>query len=194
MSHYTRKTGYEKEVKNLIESLDRWNLDRSITAIDSFGSWRENSNYCARLVLNALNDNPDRDILRVDADAVFERYPSIFEKGDTTCDIAAHVHDFKYRKNELLGGTIFFRNTPQVRTLVDIWAYWSTNLRKTERNPDLLQELVASHSKKIKFKNLPDEYCTIFDKMSYVKEPVIVHHQASRRFKRMINREGRKRK
>jgi hypothetical protein len=184
VSHYTRNTGYEKEIQNLISSLKTLELPYSITAIDSLGTWRANSNYCAENVQVALRDNPERDILRVDADAVFYHQPRI-----PPCDIAAHIHDFRWHENELLGGTLFFKNNERVRTLVDAWVVLACDLRKTERNGDLLQELISKNPC-INFYDLPAEYCKIFDKMPEVTDPIIEHFQASRRFKREVNRNG----
>jgi hypothetical protein len=190
VSHYTSNTGYETEVDRLKQSLFRWKLDHRIQSIQSLGSWRANSNYCAKLVLESLHDFPTRDILRVDADAVFQRYPTIFTEDSFDADVAAVVHTWpRHGRVEFLGGTMYFRNCKQVRTLVEIWVQWACEFRAKERNGDLLQELLKINNH-IKFVPLPLTYCKIFDLMKEVKNPVIEHFQASRRFKRQINREG----
>lgn len=189
VSHYTVNTGYEKEVENLRRSLQLHNLDYRIRSIPSLGTWRANSNYCARLVADALDDFPGRDILRVDADAVFNKMPSLFVSGQFDADVAAHVHTWRGNRIEMLGGTIFFRNTKAVRDLAEIWAsLCTTGKRSCERNGDLLYELVQAS--KLKFVSLPPEYCKIFDLMKDVPNSVIEHFQASRRYKGQIN--GRK--
>ena len=196
VSHYTIGTGYEKEVENLIASLDKWKLRYDIEAIESLGqengiqAWRRNSNYCSVLVQKMLRRYPNCDILRVDADAVFMQYPDIFIRDDFNADIAAHVHDFRWHRQELLGGTIFFRNTPTVQWLVGYWALLCMVERPRERNGDLLQEIIDSKKFNLTFAELPDTYCQIFDIMKNVKDPVITHFQASRRYKRQVNVEG----
>lgn len=190
VSHYTIGTGYEKQVENLIASLDKWELRYDIEAIESLGSWRANSNYCSQNVQRMLNSYTHDDILRVDADAVFQRFPSLFLQPDFSADIAAHVHDFRWHRQELLGGTIFFRNTPNVRWLVDYWAYECMVNRPNERNPDLLQEIIRSGKFNVSFVELPAEYCKIFDLMREVTEPVIEHFQASRRLRKQIDPKG----
>jgi len=196
VSHYTFDTGYEQEVKNLIASLERWGLDYEIEGIKSLGNegkvqaWRRNSNYCSQLVQKMLARHPDKDILRVDADAVFQRYPDLFLQDDFDADVAAHVHDFRWRSQELLGGTIFFKNTPNVRWLVENWAWECMVNRPKQRNPDLLKDIIDKKKFNIKFVELPETYCKIFDIMRDVKEPVIEHFQASRRFKRQVNIQG----
>jgi hypothetical protein len=190
VSHYTVNTGYADEIKKLRDSLDYFGLENIIEGIKSLGSWRANSNYCAVQVMRMLDAYPDRDILRVDADAIFQRYPVLFEESSFTADIAAHVHNFRWHPYELLGGTLFFRNTESVRKLVACWAQWCTVTRLNERPGDLLQILigaVSAESRPYIFGELPATYCKIFDLMKDVKDPVIEHFQASRRFKRVVN-------
>jgi len=187
VSHYTLDTPYEEEVKNLVKSCKEWKLELDLTPIKSLGTWRANSNFCSKVIQSALERFPGRDILRVDADAVFERYPIIFEDPKFIADIAAHVHDFPWHRNELLGGTIFFRNTPVVRKLVAEWAELCMGSSKRKRNPDLLQDLLNSGKHNLKFASLPAQYCKIFDLMRNVPDGVIIHNQASRRFRGIVN-------
>ena len=196
VSHYTMNTGYEQEVENLISSLDKWKLRYDIEPIESFKqegnveSWRRNSNYCSVLVQKKLKQYPNDDILRVDADAVFQRFPSLFLEDDFNANIAAHIHDFRWHHQELLGGTIFFRNTPTVQWLVDYWAWECMVNRPDKRNPDLLKEIVDSKKFNVVFGELPDTYCKIFDIMRDVQDPVIEHFQKSRRYRKVVNHEG----
>lgn len=190
ISHYTVNTPYQKEVENLEKSLHAFSLDHWIIGVASLGSWRLNSNYCAQQVRDALVRFPQRDILRVDCDAVFRRRPSLFDQEDFQADVAAHVHDFRWHLRELLGGTLFFRNNDKVRRLVDRWTYLSCVESKNLRNGDLLQELIDKNEFGIVFESLPATYCKIFDLMRDVKNPVIEHFQASRRFKQIINVQG----
>ena len=193
VSHYTIDTPYQKEVEKLRTSLERFQLEHWIEGIPCQGSWRANSNWCSRQVQQALQKFPERDILRVDADAVFCRRPDLFESPDFGADVAAHVHDFRWHQNELMGGTMFFRNNERVRVLVDEWAELCCVQCPTHRNGDLLQKLLDRDIRTIRFQPLPATYCKIFDLMKDVRDPVIEHFQASRRFKRQVNEEGAKR-
>jgi len=191
VSHYTIETGYAEEIRKLVSSLSRWNLEYHITPIKSLGTWRANSNYCAQQVCDMMRMYPDRDILRVDADAIFQRFPGLFLQEDFTADVAAHIHDFRWHYQELLGGTIFFKNIPTVRALVKDWAeLCTTSPKKTCRNPDLLQELLRSGKYDVQFQSLPAEYCKIFDLMPDVSDPVIEHFQCSRKYREAVNRQG----
>lgn len=194
VAHYTADTGYEREVKGLIRSLEALGLEHRIVRIRSLGTWRANSNYCAVSIREALHVCK-RDILRVDADAIFHKRPTIFEEEDFDADIAAHVHDFRWHHNELLGGTLFFRYCPEVLRLIEDWVKLCFyGPRCKERNGDLLQELIQSGEYPIRFGHLPATYCKIFDLMADVQDPVIEHFQASRRFKQQINIQGVERK
>ena len=192
ISHYTKGTGYEEESKNLIASLQGLKLASVVDGMEHLGSWRANSNYCAKQVQQMLHTFPDFDVLRVDADARFRQRPVIFEQDDFDADIAAVVHDFPWRKNELLGGTLFFRNNKMVKDLVSVWVEKACNSsRKNERNGDLLQEILGyGPYQYLKFVKLPPTYCQIFDLMANCGDPVIEHFQASRRFKRQVNQIG----
>jgi hypothetical protein len=191
-------TGYEQEIVKLKNSLFVLGLQSFIEAIPSRGSWRANSNYVAQNVLSALLQYPDRDVLRVDADAVFQRYPDLFLTEGFDADVAAHVHDFRWHHQELLGGTLFFKNTLEVRRLVNDWVDWCLVSRPSERPGDLLQELLRCeiapdyHKYRVKFAELPDTYCKIFDIMRDVRDPVIEHFQASRRFRKQVDRKGKR--
>lgn len=193
VSHYTIDTGYEQEVKNLIGTLKKFGLDYFIEPIKTLGSWRMNSNYCSRLVQKAMADYPDRDILRVDADARFDRCPKLFEQNEwNNVDVGYVRYSFKWIRNELLGGTLFFANNPHVRWLVDEWTKKCMVECPHAKNPVLLDKLLKNEFKgKIKVKEMPPQYCKIFDHMSDIKNGVIVHYQASRRFKKIVNRMGR---
>lgn len=186
ISHYTLNTPYEQEVQRLRKSLEKLGLENWLLGIPSLGSWRWNSNYCAHQIKDALAKFSDRNILRVDADAVFHSRPVLLESDDFKADVAAHIHDFRWHKNELLGGTLFFRNNERVRTLVDTWTRMCCETRREYRNGDLLQLLLKEHTE-IQFSSLPATYCKIFDLMHDVRRPVIEHFQASRRFKKIIN-------
>lgn len=192
ISHYTKDTGYEEEVKNLRGSLERWGLEYELKGIESLGDWRRNSNYCSTHILEALKNNPDKDILRVDADAVIQALPTIFLQDDFVGDIAAHIHTFRWIENELMGGTLFFRNNEKVRELVEFWDYLINKSKPKLRPGDALKEIIESKRFEIVFQELPDTYCKIFDFMKYIKEPVIEHFQASRRFRTKVNSEARR--
>jgi len=192
VSHYTVGTGYEQEVCNLRESLLALGLDHDIEPVASLGSWRANSNYCAAQVRKMLDKWSPRPVLRVDADAVFRSRPDIFvSPGFDGVDVAACIWDNSRLRpaGELLGGTLYFANSPAARRLVAEWVAECTR-KPTQRNGDLLQDILGRHKDDIVFRRLPLAYCKIFDRMPGDIVPVIEHFQASRRLKRQVNAGG----
>lgn len=197
ITHYTLNTGYEKEVKKLMKSLKRLDLEYHLYPIERQGDWRVNSNWCSRCVQIAMSEFPKRDLLRVDADAVFLRRPVLFENDEwEQVDVGAVMTFFRWRplpRGEMLGGTLYFAgDRPHVRWLVDEWTLRATVTQSRVRNPDILRKLMENEFKdKIHFRKMPLQYCKIFDHMKEVKDGVILHNQASRRFKKIINRMNR---
>lgn len=189
ISSYSKDTPYQEIVNNLISSLKKWGLDFDIESFESLGTWRANSNRTARQVQRALSRHFPRSILRLDADAIVQQYPILLENLD--CDFAACIWS-RFRR-ELLGGTLYFANNDITRELVDKWVEFCEH-RPNARNPDLLDEAMGQFPR-LKFQRLPLGYCCIFDLMrKEVKEQdkYIVHYQASRKNKIIINSLGKK--
>ncbi len=193
ITHYTLDTGYVSEVQNLIRSLMSLGLEFDVEPIKSLGSWRANSNYSVWLIEKMFEKYPDRSILKTDADAVFRQVPEIFAQDDFDYDFACVWHSFRYKRNELLGGTLYFANTEPAKELVRLWKK-KCKAAPRQRNPELLDAAVKEMGDELKTRNLPPRYCKIFDTMRRIKNPVIEHFQASRRFKRIIDAEGRTRR
>lgn len=179
VSCYTENTPYEKEVQNLIKSLDLLGLESHIQPFSSLGSWEKNCQHKARYILEIMNQF-DQNIVWVDADAVIIKEPVLFNK--LQADIAYYY--LEHRK-EVLSGTLFLRNNKKVRKLLEHWIKLNdTNMLWDQKNLERALESTATLKKEI----LPESYCKIFDsKHQKLGDPVIVHYQASRRFKRKIN-------
>lgn len=174
VSYFTKKTGYEQEIKNLEASLKLHELDYHIEGIDDLGSWQQNTHYKAPFILNMLYRFPEKNIVFLDADALVREKPVLFETIEA--DVAAHMRE----GFELLSGTLFFRNCLPAREVVIMW------ILENERRPaswdqQNLQRAIQGHGPS--FLNLPAGYCQIFDLMGHHGSPVIEHFQASRRYK-----------
>lgn len=192
IAHYTLKTGYEEEVKNLIRSLMSLGLEFDVEPIENLGSWRMNSNYSIWLIEKMLKKYPNRSILKTDADAVFKRTPDLFVEEGFDYDFACVWHNFRYKMNELLGGTLYFANTMPAKELVRLWKK-KCKAAPRARNPELLDAAVKEMGDELRVRKLPPAYCKIFDTMKKIRNPVIEHFQASRRFKKIIDAKGRTR-
>lgn len=207
ISHYTKNSPYAEEVKNLILSLQKQNLEYDIEAINTLGSWRANSNYCIQQIQKMLKKHYPKPVLRLDADAIVQRYPSLFTDKNFNPDIAAVVWYTFRKRGELLGGTMYFANNRRTHDIVDQWEQCNIET-PLKRNSDLLEKVLQQTNPtffdegnkptwpkdknifkgSITFEKLPLSYCAIFDHMKHqCPHPVIEHFQASRRFKKIMN-------
>ena len=180
-SFFTENTPYEKEAFQLLQSVLKFKMRFHIKPAPSLGTWEKNCQYKAIYILNALKMF-DEDILWVDADAVFNGYPILFDEMEG--DIGYHYLE---HRREILSGTLFLKNNAKVKELVEKWIEInSTNDLWDQKN---LQTAIET-SDSLVHNRLPAEYCRIYDNkhQHLTTEPVIVHYQASRRFKRQINR------
>jgi len=188
VSYFTEATIYEENVKNLIESLNRFGIDYDIKKILSGNyaplndpstvrkNWRINSYYKAAFIREMMDKHRGKDIVWIDADAVVQTYPILFTKL-TDCDLAAH-----YRNGtELLSGTLFVKNTDRGRFVFDRWIEKNNEkLNTSECNEQTNLQEVVNAFPDIKVYKLPPEYTKIFDLMKGINESVIEHYQTSR--------------
>ncbi len=185
VAFYTKNSAYEEHSKELIKSLQVFNIPYDVTPINPLGDWYKNMQYKPTFLQQMLEKHHPHSIIYVDADAVFCRYPEYFNKLDSEPDvnIAVHLldHTKRRRKNhppEMLSGTIFLKNTERTKEIVSKW------IAECGRDSKLWDQVALKNVlRSYKFHLLPEEYCTIFDYMSDVKNPVIRHFQASRQEK-----------
>lgn len=177
VAYYTRNTEYEEEIKNLVFSLEKFNLPYHIQAIQDLGSWAKNTNYKPRFCKEMLKVFKCP-VLYIDADAVVRQDPILFN--DIDCDIAVHYKNGK----ELLTGTLYLNWTDNARRIVDEWISEVARCSNMWEQKNLSKVLERLRFKMIE---LPPTYCQIYDLMKNAGEPVIEHYQASRRFKGGVN-------
>lgn len=188
ISYYTVGTGYEIEIEKLRQSLIKFELPHHIEGIKSRGSWIKNVHYNNELILKAFDMFPDKAIVSLDADAIVERYPALFDTLD--CDFAAHLHVWNSGRQELLCSTMYWQGNRTTRAfLKDVIARHRSYPQETQQ-PGMLGTLRSWEEGRIKFVSLPPQYARIFDLMESVKYPVINQYQASRRFRKAVNRAG----
>lgn len=181
ISFYTAGTPYEQEIETLIESCQRFNLETHIEGLDPVGSWVENCAMKGPFVLDCLQRFA-RPVLWLDADAEVVRYPALFDNADF--DVAA----YRNREGELLSGTAYFAASDEAIALAARWA------ERCQQDPHTWDQkhlrAAVNADSDATFKRLPQAYCKIFDRPwrhGEMRGDVIVHHQASRRFKAKIN-------
>ena len=196
ISYYTENSPYE-EIMNthLLPSLKKFNLPYDIEAVADLGSWHKNTSYKSQFVFNMLLKHK-KTVVFIDADATIEQYPILFERIPSACDIAFHYLDwYKQWRNkdgmnkfELLSGTMMFRYNNKVLELVKKW------IEQTETSSQWEQKILQSiieNDKEIKYYILPASYTTVIDHKNkipdYIENPVIIHHQKSRKFRNRRN-------
>jgi len=181
VAYFTMGTLYEARAKILEQSLLRWKVPHHIAGIPNLGSWQKNTSYKPTFLKKMVRDFGPLNIVYVDVDAEFQRYPDLFDTLATTMvhDVAVYVFDRScYRRSpkgtEVLSGTIFFRSTVGVDRILDKWELaCQANVNKWDQKH--LESVLDGN-----FDLLPGEYCKIFDRMDEITDPVIVHYQASR--------------
>jgi len=168
---------YAAEAERLRASLQRLGLPHRIDVLASRGSWDENIWLTPEYIRDML-DATVGPVLYVDADAEFHAEPVL----DDGYDVQVH---YLSRGDELLNGTLWLANNDRVRSMVDEW------LAEKPRGgweQKALQRVLARRQD-LRVKRLGPEYCFIYDTSRALYpgvEPIIEHHQASRRLKREV--------
>lgn len=173
---------YRAEIQRLIDSARQHGLTVLDHDMENHGSWVANCKQKAYFIRRALNAGSGP-VVWLDADAEIVAYPALFDTLEG--DIAYHRSDV----GELLSGTLWFNRTETAMRIIEEWCAelneeHGSNPREAWDQRCLDRALVrVPHTRTI----LPESYCHIFDK-PVTDPPVIVHHQASRRFKRSMDR------
>jgi hypothetical protein len=166
------------------KSVRRFGFEVEVSAVESRGSWLKNAQYKAKFILDKLVEKK-RDIVWLDADSVVNSYPTLFD--NFPGDIGVHICDWKRHtegrrdQKELLGAVMYCRYNKATISLLRAW------VKAVELEPMRWEQLTlyytlkdAPEGKKVKLVELPAKYCTIFDTMADVENPVIEQFQASR--------------
>ena len=179
VSFYTPE--YKVEAEKLISSMKTFDISYVVYPIPSEGTWQKNTHMKPKILEQAFKEI-DNDILYVDADATFHAKPNIFP---IKCDFAAHLmakkhwhQSIKIRQFSLMSGTVYFPNTAKALEVIIVWK----EICKARPNT-WDQRCLEKLQNEFDFVNLPVEYCYIDRTMWGINNPVICHHQASRRIK-----------
>lgn len=192
ISFYTK--GSYKEVANshLIPTLEQWNLKYIVKEIDNLGNWSKNTGYKSQFILEMLEELKE-DICWIDVDAKIFKYPELLFNIPQDYDLAYHNMDRFLQwgitgphRYELASGTIMFRYNEKNIKLLKLWR--KNVLENINTQEQLILQRIMTSPHDYKVFNLSVEYCAILLQdntiPNYVKDPVILHFQASRRFRR----------
>ncbi|MFA4908561.1 MAG: hypothetical protein WC583_02790 [Candidatus Omnitrophota bacterium] len=195
VSFITTGTGYAKEAQNLVASASALDVPLHVYEYPPTGTWRGNLNYKSACIRRAFDDYPDQDIVFVDADAIFRKWPVLFDElsASHAFDLSACFFSYTPRsgeRDELLSGTLWIQNGDTGRALVKRWH--ETGIRRPDvRHQMCLKLAIADLGKEgvpVRVNRHPFAYTCIFDYRAARKgqDPVIEHFQASRRLRREV--------
>lgn len=196
VSFFTEKTPYETVAKEcLIPGLKKFHLPYDVQGVPDEFSWAKNTAIKSKFILEMLLKHK-QDVCFLDCDAIIHKFPSLLFEIPDKYDLAAFWMDWflQWRGkpgNEfhLLSGTMVFKYKPEVIELVKLWR--EEVLKDLGKWEQKIFQNIIERRKDIKIYGLPAEYCCVlmqdYSVPSYVKDPVIIHTQASRRFKRRSN-------
>jgi hypothetical protein len=192
ISYYTKNTPYELIInEKLLPSLIKWNLPYDIESIEHLGSWGANTHYKATFLKKMLLKHK-QSIVFIDADTTIELYPVLFDTL-SNYDIGLHYLDTNYfwrgqvglEKREALSGTLYLNYNNNILAFLDEWIEENKRLNQLEQKN--MQAILEKFKDKLNIFVLPIEYTAIMKKDNklpdYIKNPVIIHYQASRDFK-----------
>ena len=175
VSFYTDDPIYSEHVGRLKASLEKHGIEYEIERKAPFRSWVEATNYKPEFVLACLK-RYRRNIVWLDADAVVQQYPILFDT--INCDVAVHKRDGV----EILGGTVYVQNSDGGMRFAEDWVRMATENKKLN-DQGALQAILRKPSYNVEL--LPAPYTLIFDLMESQGPPVIEHFQASRKGRTM---------
>jgi len=190
ISYYTKGTGYQKEAEGLIKTLIDLDLPYDVKGIDNLGGWQRNTHYKATFILQQLLKHK-KPVVFVDADARILKYPKLFSSL-VNYDFAYHPLDWylqwrgmKGDKVEALSGTLWVNYNDKAIAFLRDWI--EENNRNIDWEQRNMEKALKRWEDKLKIYHLPVEYCAIIrhdgSLPAHVKNPVILHTQASRKLK-----------
>ena len=199
---YTKNTPYQDIFnKFFLESVMQYSdkLEWKVSVVENQGSWIKNVAQKPKVILDMLDSmhemGDDRALVFLDSDATIEKFPNIFNKIPEEIDMAFHRLDWSswYRngtnRKELLTGTMFLRNNEKVRLVVKEW--YEKAIKTDIWEQQVLEQILPGN---LNIQELPLCYCYIKTMPNgsvpnvVCTEPVIVHHQVSRKLKKEINK------
>ena len=191
LSYYTAGTYYEKDAAKLKASCEEFGLEYRIEPIEPFGKWFEHACFKPQYILKHFL-TLQRPVLWIDADAEVVKKPKIF--GAINTDLAIRIYD-EFPPNHpsyFSGGTIYFDYNVRTAELLQVWKKACDEaVGKCPPGSEVWDQMVlkAVVDPTISITPLPRGYAAIFDVPSDLQEPYIIHYQASRLYKKFIDKQ-----
>jgi hypothetical protein len=196
ISFYTENSLYEKDVRDLVASCQKFKIPYIIEKVPNLGSWEKNCCFKPKYILEKLQALK-KAVVWVDADAILVQKPKIFP---LACDIAAYKRQInrKEKKVEMIqSGTLFVNYTKKAMELLKKWEKACQKKLKEEEKKKKPKEVwdqeclndLLKKEKSVIFEKLPLGYCRVFDyqyEEISMEETFILHFQASRFTKPLV--------
>lgn len=182
VAYWTNDYYYGKSI-DLSHSLNRFGVTYEIKRVTGPETWAQAVSYKPRFILDCLLSSSCEYIGYTDADS---RLLRAIPGGAISGDVA--YTPFKrspHHEEEALTGTLFFKNTMEVRALVLQWAEATEKYQHSFTPEQHSLKEVMAHST-LDFQRLGPEWCFIFDDMREIypdASPIFEHYQASREYK-----------
>jgi len=169
---------YFDHAMSLKSSLDDFGLNYYFKRVADAGYWEANTRIKPHFVLECLERFPQKDVLYLDADAMVKKPLDYFNHIDA--DVAFYkTKGLPGMSHDYLAGTMFFKNTPATRQLVEQWIAEQVDGKRTQVDQDSLDEAMNKLESTLRIEPLNPGYIKIFDK-NYEGEVYIEQYQASR--------------
>lgn len=184
VSYYTKNTPYEKEVEDLKKSISKHDLESHIMGIDSFGSWEKNCGF-KPLFIKKMLETHKRPLIWVDADATIEKKP--VESADWTCSFATRINQ-EYDKTDpsyCMTGTVYVKPSIDAMKILDAWI--DECLSSTPIDQIALRDAIFKNN--LIVSPIPLSYVALVYDEEEANGAVILHHQASRSYRHIIDGE-----
>ena len=143
VSYYTKGTPYEDEVKDLVSSCERFELEHCIEGVADLGSWEKNCAFKPYFMQKKM-ERYKRPLLWVDADAVFLQ-PLSFEEfmfSDVALVRNLLQTDPRFCVN---AGTVYINSTRQGMQSLALWCRYAKMIEQEENAVLAFQDQVSLH-------------------------------------------------
>lgn len=187
--YYTQETAYEDHVQKLIASCENFQLPYSFDAIPNLGTWERNCCYKPQYILRKLTEL-QKPVLWIDADATIMQKPTIFE--DFSPDIALRILEDvpDDHPSKMISGTVYLNHTSKAFEILKAWDKECELLLQKEVE---VWDQVALRNVLLKSRaniyGLSKAYYMVYDRIQENEEVFVMHYQASRVEKKVINQE-----
>lgn len=175
---YHTSAFYARDAFQLARTCLLHGLAYSIESVSDLGSWAKNTSHKPTFLRRKHDEDPDRNLLWVDADA------RIWCRPDQLSCIEATIGYHRWKGREALSGTVYLGNHDgMLGALLDAWI--AECAKFPHATDQVCMERAVAKVPGATFRELPVELCSIFDGVGQLRapeenHPTIEHFQSSR--------------